>query len=112
MSSPKVFLPKVVERYDGTAGALVPAFDFSAATRFGALVEVLKPEDNLTFLQRFIPKIKEALENFTEDDYFLAVGDPAVIAACSGIILKNQQSMKILKWDRKLRDYFITEIRL
>lgn len=112
MSKSKVFLPKVVERYDTVAGSLVPAFDFSAATRFGALSEILHPEDDLTFLQRYIPKIKEALEDFTEDDYFLAVGDPAVIAACSGIILKNQQSMKILKWDRKLRDYFVTEIKL
>lgn len=110
--SNKVFLPKIVERFDSTARALVPAFDFSAAARFGALVEILQPEDDLIFLQRHIPKIGVALEDFTEDDYFLAVGDPAVIAVCSGIILRQQQSMKILKWDRKLRDYLVMEIRL
>jgi hypothetical protein len=112
MSNSKVFLPQIVHRYDASKQTLVPAFDFSAATRFGALVEILQPEDDITFVNRYMPKISASLEDFTEDDFFLAVGDPAVIAACAGVIFRQQSSMKVLKWDRKLRDYFISEIKL
>ncbi len=110
MNSPKVFLPKVVERFDGVAGKMIPAFDFSAAAQFGQLIEILGPDDDPIFLARHTQKIRESLESFSESDFFLAVGDPAVIAVCSGIILRKQKTLKLLKWDRKLKIYINLEI--
>lgn len=112
MSSPKVFLPKVVERFDDNVKAMRPAFDFSAAAQFGSLVEILGPEDDPLFLGKITKKITEALADFKENDYFLAVGNPAVIAICAGVILRKQKTLNLLQWDRKLKIYVKMEVEL
>lgn len=106
----KVFLPQIVERFDVTKKAMVPAFDFSAAAQFGQLTTILGPEDDVLFLARITPKIRKALEGFTDQDFLLAVGDPAVIAVCAGIILRRHKTLNLLKWDRKFRIYTHLEV--
>lgn len=124
---PRVFFPQVVKRYDFTPPGeprhphqrqqmglepirLVPAFDLSSAAQFGQLTPILGPDDNPMFLSWITPKIREALDDFGENDYFLAVGDPSVIAICAGIILRKRKVLKMLKWDRKLNVYISLEI--
>lgn len=110
--TPRVFIPQVAERYDEALGRRVPAFDFSPAAAFGQLITVLDPEDNPLMLARLTRKIRDALVDFdSERDYFLAVGDPGVIAVCAGLILRRNQSMTLLKWDRRLRLYQTMEVR-
>jgi hypothetical protein len=106
----KVFLPQIVERFDVAKKAMVPAFDFSAAAQFGQLTPILGQEDDVIFLARITQKIRKELECFTEHDFLLAVGDPAVIAVCAGIILRRHKTLKLLKWDRKLRIYTHLEV--
>ena len=106
----KVFITQIVEKYDASARGMIPAFDFSSAAQFGQLTPVVEPEDNPLWLDRIVPKIKKSLESFGPDDYLLAVGDPSVIAVCSGIILRKQSSLKMLKWDRQLKTYIQMEI--
>jgi hypothetical protein len=108
----KVFLPQETKRFDATRQAMVPAFDFSAAAQFGQLTTILDQDDDPLFLARITPKIRAALSNFKDGDYFLAVGDPAVIAVCSGIIMLRHRKMNLLKWDRRLRLYVELEITL
>lgn len=110
MTTPKVYLPHIVERYDMDKKAMVSAFDFSAAAQFGQLTPILDKDDDVIFLARITSKIRKVLENFTEHDYLLAVGDPAVIAVCAGIILRRHKTLKLLKWDRKLRIYTNLEV--
>lgn len=109
MSMPRVFLPQVVERYDSATGRRV-SFDFSPAAQFGQLTEVLSSDDNPLFLAHLTQKIREVLEDFNENDYLLAVGDPAVIAACAGVLFRRQTKVKMLKWDRKMKVYIALEI--
>lgn len=107
---PRVFIPQLVERYDNASGLYVPVFDFTTAAAFGTLTPILERDDNPMYLARITTKIREALKDFSEDDLFLAVGDPSVIAVCSGLILRRQRTMKMLKWDKKLSRYFTIEV--
>ena len=106
----KVFLPQVVQRFEHSSGRMVKAFDFSSAAQFGELTPILDSTDDPMFLARLTPKIRTALENFGEHDYLLAVGDPGVIAICSGLILRRRKKLRMLKWDRKLKIYISLEV--
>ena len=110
MSNPRVFIPQIVTRYDNVKKRIVPAFDFSAAAMFGQLTPILHDNEDPNYLGVIAPKICEALADFKEGDYFLAVGDPAVIALCSGVILRRIRKMNLLKWDRQLQIYFNMEV--
>jgi hypothetical protein len=106
----KVFIPQRVKRFDRSSGQASNAFDFSAAAQFGQLTTILDDMDDPMFLALLTPKIREALNSFKEDDYLVAVGDPSVIAICSGIILRRQKRLNLLKWDRKLTMYIHLEV--
>jgi hypothetical protein len=108
---PRVFIPQVVSKYDHAKEKMAPTYDFSPAAAFGQLVTILDDDVNVMMLARLMPTIREALDDFSDDDFLLAVGDPAVIAACAGLILRRRRTMKLLKWDRKLRIYINMEIR-
>lgn len=110
MTTSKVYIPHIVERYDVDKKSMVPAFDFSAAAQFGQLTPILDKDDDVIFLARITSKIRKVLADFNENDHLLAVGDPAVIAVCAGIILRRQKTLKLLKWDRKLRIYHNLEV--
>lgn len=112
MHLPRVFIPQLIEKWDHTAERFVPAFDFTSAASYGTLTTILEREDNPLFLARITSKIREALKTFAEDDYFVAVGDPSVIAICAGLILRRSNNLKLLKWDKKLARYIVLDINV
>jgi len=112
MHLPKVFIPQITERWDPIAEVSVPTFDFTGATTYGILTVILEKDDNPLFLARITAKIRAALRDFNDDDYFVAVGDPSVIAICAGILLRRSNRLKLLKWDKKLSRYILLEINV
>ena len=47
-------------------------------------------------------KLRKLLKNFTEDDYLLLTGDPAIIGvACSIVSDITSGKFSFLKWDRQ-----------
>jgi hypothetical protein len=106
----KVFIPQIVEKYSEQNNRMDVLYDFSDAERFGELTAILEPTDNQLFLALITPKIRSVLKNFTDEDYFVAVGDPAVIAICAGIILRRHKKLKMLKWDRRMKMYISLEV--
>jgi len=108
----KVFIPQVTTRWCETNQKKVPAFDLSPAAAHGQLHPILEVDDNPAYLARLTQKITKAMENFQEDDFLLAVGDPSIIAVCAGIVLRKFNRMNLLKWDRKLGIYIALEINL
>jgi hypothetical protein len=110
MSASKVYIPQIVEVYSESNNRHTPLFDFSDAERFGHLVAVLEPSDNPSFLALLTTKIRKALVPFTINDYLVAVGDPAIIGICAGIILRRQKKLKMLRWDRRLKMYIELEL--
>lgn len=110
MTMPRVFIPQVVERFDYKTGRVVPVFDLTSAAAFGSLTPILENDDDPLFLARITPKIREALADFGDEDYFVAIGDPSVIAICAALILRRRKTMKMLKWDKKLSRYLTLEL--
>ena len=108
----RVYIPNISERYDPVSDKKVPVFDYSDAARFGALVPVLESGDNPYLVSRVIDKIKRRLEAFGSEDYLLASGDPAIIAACAGILMRRHDCVKMLKWDNKRKAYIHLEVNL
>jgi hypothetical protein len=109
--NPRVFIPQSVRRFNAAKGITEAAHDFTGAMQHGQLTTILDDDDDPVYLSRYVPKIKKALSDFTHEDFLIAVGDPSLIALCSGIIARRQPTMTMLKWERSLRMYVKLEIR-
>ena len=60
-----------------------------------------------------IRKMKRMLKDFSDDDYLLLTGDPAMIGvACSIVSETNNGKYKLLKWDRQERQYYPISINM
>ena len=82
--------------------------DITDATSFGD-IEILVPagEQASYATQPTIRKMKRKLSKFTDEDYLLLSGDPALIALATSIAASaNNGKFKMLKWDRQQGKYF------
>ena len=60
-----------------------------------------------------IYKLRSLLKNFTQDDYLLLTGDPAIIGvACSIVSDMTNGKYNLLKWDKQERQYYPIKINL
>ena len=60
-----------------------------------------------------IYKLRKGLKDFTEQDYLLLTGDPAIIGvACSIVSDITNGKYNLLKWDKQERTYYPIEINL
>jgi hypothetical protein len=60
-----------------------------------------------------IYKLRKGLKDFTEQDYLLLTGNPAIIGvACSIVSDITNGKYNLLKWDRQERTYYPIEINL
>lgn len=99
-------------------GGWKPKFDMSAAERFGEML-VMMPEGNAEpdTAQECIGEMMNfmAKHDFSSDDYLLMLGDPVLIAlASSGATqtLDPGESLKLLRWDARAKDYVAFSVRL
>ena len=64
-------------------------------------------------LVHLIFKLRQGLKNFTEKDYLLLTGDPALIGvACSIVSDITNGKYNLLKWDKQEKKYYPIEINL
>lgn len=93
------------------AGA--PTFDFSPAAKYGTLKVVIPAGLTMLSPVPLVRAAKSKLEDFTSNDFLLAVGDPSVIAICAAIAARKAEGhFTLLKWDRLAREYLPIEIDL
>ena len=58
-------------------------------------------------------KLRKLLKDYTEEDYLLLTGDPAIIGiACSIVSEYTNGKFNLLKWDRQERMYYPLKINL
>ena len=58
-------------------------------------------------------KLRQGLKNFSDKDYLLLTGDPAIIGvACSIVSDITNGKYKLLKWDQQERKYYPITINL
>lgn len=109
---PKVYVPQEPTRFDPGFNMRIPIVDLRPASKYGE-VEVLLPGNvNGAMMSPVVTALKEKLAAFSKDDFIVAIGDPSIIAAVSGIILSRLGIMKLLRWDKRLKLYTIVEIEI
>lgn len=95
------------------AGETRKAMDLSPAAKFGELNILMPQSQSLLAPVPTIRTLKEKLRNFTDDDYILPVGDPALISTVAMVAAQqNGGRVKFLKWDRHAADYLVIPIDL
>lgn len=82
--------------------------NYLPAADFGELTMVFPGHQQLAFSpQPAIRHAREKLRGFTDEDYLLASGDPALIAiVCVVAADINMGRFKLLKWDRQEGIYY------
>ena len=91
-----------------------PKFNIMGAQKYGKL-KVLLPEHSQIILSPgpLIFKLRNLLDKYTEKDYLLLTGDPAIIGvACSIVAEKTNGKFNLLKWDRQEKMYYPIEINI
>ena len=103
----------VIQELPGTRmGA--PKFNIMGASRYGKIVTLL-PENSQIIMSPgpLIFKLRKLLNNFTENDYLLLTGDPAIIGvACSIVSDITTGKFNFLKWDRQEKMYYPIKVNL
>jgi hypothetical protein len=113
----KVFVPPVPHRWNPTTETHRPAVDVSSAFSYGESVILLpfsianqaRVYDDI---QGVIDEMKLRMIDSVKEDYVLAVGDPALIAAVAAIQIKKFGYVRLLRWDRETEKYRLVEVRL
>jgi len=108
----KVFVihqPAVRDRFTGN---MRPQHDLSPALQFGEIVDVLPPgsisQDVNVIKQQIVEKLLD--EGCDRDDYLLAIGDPVAIVVGAFAMAAFSDRIRLLKWDRRMRGYVVSEI--
>ena len=91
-----------------------PKINIVGATEYGDVNFLLPEFSQIIFSPGpLVFKLRQGLKNFTEKDYLLLTGDPALIGvACSIVSDITGGKFKLLKWDKQERKYYPIEINL
>jgi hypothetical protein len=88
--------------------------NISSALDFGAIEVILPNNVQIAFsVAPTVARVQRKLENFTDNDYLLFIGDPTAIGIVSAVAAsKNHGRYKCLKWDRLERRYIPIQVDL
>ena len=109
-SKPTVY---VVQEIPGTKEGK-PKINIMGAANYGTLKFLLPELSQIIFSPGpLIFKLRQKLKKFSEKDYLLLTGDPAIIGVAWSIVSDiSNGKYKLLKWDRQERKYYPIEINL
>ena len=103
----------VIQAVPGTRDG-APKINIVGAQEFGEIKVMLDEDKQIMFSPApMVRKMKRMLKDFSDDDYLLLTGDPALIGvACSVVSETNNGKYKLLKWDRQERQYYPISINI
>jgi hypothetical protein len=107
----RVFIPQVPSRYDTKAG-WVPTVNIDPAKKYGELRIMLPPEASRLGIDALVRLLQDAMIDFNDDDYVLALGDPAIIGITCAIADRASSPLRMLRWDRNASEYLPIVITL
>ena len=101
----------VVQEIPGTKEGK-PKINIMGAATYGNFKFLLPELSQIIFSPGpLIYKLRQALKDFTENDYLLLTGDPAIIGvACSLASEITHGKYKLLKWDRQERNIILLKL--
>jgi hypothetical protein len=83
--------------------------NFLPAEQFGKLVPCVEGHISPTAVPRAIRRLQKALETITVNDYLVAAGHPALIAAAGAFQVEETGVLRILCWDNQTQRYSLVE---
>ena len=103
----------VIQEIAGTKAGR-PKINILGAQKYGTIKVLLKEDSQMIFSPGpIIFQLTKLLKNFTNKDYLLLTGDPAIIGvACSLVADITNGKYNLLKWDRQERTYYPIKINL
>ena len=103
----------VIQEIAGTRDGR-PKINIMGAAEFGTFKFLLPELSQIIFSPGpLIFKLRKGLQNYSQQDFLLLTGDPAIIGvACSIVSDITNGKYKLLKWDKQERKYYPIEINL
>ena len=103
----------VIQEISGTQEGR-PKINIIGAAKYGDFVFCLPEMAQIIFSPGpLIFKLRKVLKDYSEKDYLLLTGDPAIIGvACSIVSDITNGRYKLLKWDKQEKRYYPIEINL
>ena len=103
----------VIQEIPGTKEGR-PKINIMGAQKYGEIKVLLREDSQIIFSQGpIIFSLRTKLKNFTQEDYLLLTGDPAIIGvACSVVSDMTNGKYNLLKWDRQEKMYYPIKINL
>ena len=103
----------VIQEIPGTSEGR-PKINIIGASQYGEFKFLLPELSQIIFSPGpLIFKLRSLLKNYTQRDFLLLTGDPAIIGvACSIVSDITNGKYKLLKWDKQERRYYPIEINL
>ena len=103
----------IIQEIPGTKDGR-PKINIMGAAQFGVFKFLLPELSQIIFSPGpLIFKLRKALEKYSQKDYLLLTGDPAIIGvACSIVSDITNGKYNLLKWDRQESKYYPIEINL
>jgi|TARA_R110002020_G_scaffold524_1_gene2611 hypothetical protein len=91
-----------------------PRVDIISAQKWGELESLTNQFDQIHLNpNRIVSQIRRKLRGFNDDDWLLAMGDPAIIGVSFAIAAElNRGRVNLLKWDRIEKSYYPVKIGL
>lgn len=109
----KVYICQEPQRLDHTTGRMVSMMNFNHARKFGEPVVLLPSGPVALNTAPTVWALKDALRDFGDDDYLIAVGDPTLQAMAAIVAAENNRGrVRFLKWDKELGQYIKVDFNL
>lgn len=111
----KVIYPSMPMRYDRVTDQVVPTMDINGAANFGTLTPLMSHNKYVGLgPQERVDAVFEGLEEVCcdPDDYLLVIGDFLLVAAAAAWISDRFGSVKVLRWDKRRKEYDVVEVML
>ena len=106
----KVYL---IQDIPGT-GKGEPKYNIVGAQKYGDIVSLLPEFSQMIHSPGpLVMKLRTLLKNYTEEDYLLLSGDPAIIGVVCALDSETTNgNYKLLKWDRQEKTYYPIEVNI
>ncbi len=103
----------VIKEIPGTQSGK-PKINIMGASNYGEFKFLLPELSQIIFSPGpLIFKLRKSLKDFSEEDYLLLTGDPAIIGvACSIVSDITNGKYQLLKWDKQDKVYYPIKINL
>jgi hypothetical protein len=103
----------VIQEIAGTKDGR-PKINIMGAAEYGTFKFLLPELSQIIFSPGpLIFKLRKGLKNYSQQDFLLLTGDPAIIGvACSIVSDITNGKYNLLKWDKQERKYYPIEINL